>query len=59
MVVFLSGAFLIPYAIMLTFVGLPVFMIELAVGQYSGSGPMTLWTVSPIFQGVSFVNNEW
>ena len=46
-----SGAFLIPYAIMLTFVGIPCFMIELALGQYAGAGPLTVWTVSPLFQG--------
>ena len=48
----LSGAFLIPYTIMLCFVGLPVFFIELSVGQYSASGPMTVFEASPIFQGV-------
>ena len=45
------GAFLIPYFIMLTFVGIPCFMIELSLGQYAGAGPLTVWTVSPIFQG--------
>ena len=53
-----SGAFLIPYTIMLTFVGIPIFLIELTLGQYSASGPMTVWSISPIFQGkeiVSFV----
>ncbi len=51
---FVSGAFLIPYAIMLCFVGLPIFFIELSVGQYSASGPMTVWEASPIFQGNKF-----
>ena len=46
-----TGAFLIPYFIMLTFVGIPCFMIELSLGQYAGAGPLTVWTVSPIFQG--------
>ncbi len=46
-----SGAFLIPYAIMLTFVGLPVFFIELSVGQYSGGGPMTAFNAVPLFKG--------
>ena len=51
---FFPGAFLIPYAIMLTFVGIPVFFIELATGQYSASGPMTVWEAAPLFQGVGF-----
>ena len=55
----LSGAFLIPYTIMLCFVGLPVFFIELSVGQYSASGPMTVFEASPIFQGVcTFLEHE-
>ena len=36
---------------MLTFVGIPVFFIELAVGQYSGSGPATVWEAAPLFRG--------
>lgn len=47
-----GGAFLIPYAIMLTFVGLPVFFIELSVGQYCGGGPLTVFDASPLFRGV-------
>lgn len=38
---------------MLTFVGIPVFFIELTVGQYVGGGPITVWSaIAPIFQGV-------
>ena len=50
-VFYVTGAFLIPYFIMLTFVGIPVFFIELAVGQYSGSGPATVWEAAPLFRG--------
>ena len=48
---FIPGAFLIPYFLMLTFVGIPVFMIELTVGQYSGSGPATVFEAVPLFKG--------
>ena len=49
---FFSGAFLIPYTIMLIFVGLPVFFIELSAGQYSGMGPFKAFgSASPLFQG--------
>lgn len=47
-----GGAFLIPYVIMLTFVGLPVFFIELSTGQYSGAGPLHVWEAAPLFQGI-------
>lgn len=48
---FSVGAFLIPYFIMLIFVGLPLFFIELIVGQFSSAGPMDIWPISPIFKG--------
>jgi SNF family Na+-dependent transporter len=33
-----GGSFLIPYMVMLFFVGLPAFFIELSLGQYSRVG---------------------
>ena len=46
-----GGAFLIPYAIMLVFVGIPLFYMELALGQFCSSGPLTCWQFAPIFKG--------
>ncbi|ERL87476.1 hypothetical protein D910_04868 [Dendroctonus ponderosae] len=37
------GAFLIPYTIMLVFGGLPLFYMELALGQFHRSGCLTIW----------------
>ena len=31
-----GGTFLIPYLVMLALVGLPLFFMELALGQYAG-----------------------
>ncbi|RWS26665.1 sodium-dependent serotonin transporter-like protein [Leptotrombidium deliense] len=39
-----TGAFLIPYLVMLVFGGFPLFYLELALGQYYRSGCLTLWT---------------
>ncbi|XP_052794336.1 sodium-dependent proline transporter-like isoform X2 [Mya arenaria] len=47
-----GGAFFIPYAIMLFFVGLPIFFMELSLGQFTSSGPLTCWKYAPLFQGV-------
>lgn len=47
-----GGAFLIPYVIMLVFVGLPVFYMECAVGQFDSRGPIESWNISPAFRGV-------
>ncbi|XP_022662542.1 sodium- and chloride-dependent glycine transporter 1-like isoform X2 [Varroa jacobsoni] len=49
-----GGAFLIPYFTMLSFVGIPLFFMELSFGQYASEGPITIWKVSPLFQGIGY-----
>lgn len=46
-----SGAFLIPYLIMLALIGKPMYFLELAVGQFGGVGPVALWNCCPIMKG--------
>ena len=38
-----SGAFLIPYIIALIFLGLPLFILELAIGQRLRKGSIGVW----------------
>lgn len=46
------GAFLIPYTIMLIFGGLPLFYMELALGQFHRSGCLTIWKrICPALKG--------
>uniref|UniRef100_A0A8C4XCV0 Transporter n=1 Tax=Erpetoichthys calabaricus TaxID=27687 RepID=A0A8C4XCV0_ERPCA len=47
-----GGAFLIPYTIMLAFVGLPLFFLECSFGQFASLGPVSVWKAVPIMQGV-------
>ncbi|XP_036359791.1 sodium-dependent serotonin transporter-like isoform X2 [Octopus sinensis] len=48
-----GGAFLIPYIIMLVFGGLPLFYMELALGQYQRCGCFTVWNrICPMFKGI-------
>lgn len=46
-----SGAFLIPYVIMLVCLGLPIFFLEFAFGQFASLGPISIWSISPLFKG--------
>ncbi|XP_029324345.1 inactive sodium-dependent neutral amino acid transporter B(0)AT3 isoform X2 [Mus caroli] len=48
-----GGAFLIPYFIALVFEGIPLFYIELAIGQRLRRGSIGVWkTISPYLGGV-------
>lgn len=46
-----GGAFLIPYLLMLVFGALPLFYMEVILGQYNRQGPISLWKICPIFKG--------
>ncbi|XP_014679898.1 PREDICTED: sodium- and chloride-dependent glycine transporter 2-like [Priapulus caudatus] len=50
-----GGAFLIPYVIMMIFVGLPLLYLELSLGQFASLGPVGLFgNISPVFQGMGY-----
>ncbi|KAL4706921.1 hypothetical protein ACJJTC_012380 [Scirpophaga incertulas] len=50
-----GGAFLIPFTVMLIFIGLPIFYLELYIGQFTGIGPLQAFTaISPFFSGLGY-----
>ncbi|XP_071981517.1 sodium- and chloride-dependent neutral and basic amino acid transporter B(0+)-like [Engystomops pustulosus] len=49
-----GGAFLIPYVIMLALAGLPLLFLECSLGQFASLGPIEIWRIVPLFQGVGF-----
>uniref|UniRef100_UPI00358E0B9A sodium- and chloride-dependent taurine transporter-like isoform X1 n=2 Tax=Myxine glutinosa TaxID=7769 RepID=UPI00358E0B9A len=50
-----GGAFLIPYLIFLLGAGVPLFMMEIALGQFTGQGGIICWiNVCPLLAGVGY-----
>lgn len=48
---FLLGAFLIPYLTMLALAGIPIFLLEVSLGQFASQGPVSVWKAIPALQG--------
>lgn len=48
----LIGAFIIPYFTVLVLGAVPVFFMELSMGQFSKEGPINVWNnLAPMFRG--------
>ncbi|VTJ55235.1 Hypothetical predicted protein [Marmota monax] len=45
-----GGAFLIPYLMMLALAGLPIFFLEVSLGQFASQGPVSVWKAIPALQ---------
>ena len=51
----ISGAFFIPYFILLIFGAIPVLFLEVSIGQYFRSGGITVWEmISPLYRGIGY-----
>eukprot|EP00061_Rhincodon_typus_P015690 g43503.t1 len=56
-----GGAFLVPYLFFMFIAGMPLFYMELALGQYNREGAAGVWKICPIFKenaGVTASKND-
>ena len=44
--------FLIPTIIWYVILGLPIVFLEIAIGQYTSDGPISIWNCAPLFKGL-------
>lgn len=49
-----GGAFLLPFTIVVLFVGMPLYYLEIIVAQFTSRGPMEIWDMAPFFKGKIF-----
>jgi len=49
-----GGVFLIPYLVMNFIFGIPLFLVEMSLGQFSSSGLIKAWRLCPLFKGIGF-----
>lgn len=46
-----AGVFLIPYLLIVFIGGIPVFFLEIALGQFMKQGGVSAWNIAPLFKG--------
>ncbi|KAH0630313.1 hypothetical protein JD844_013228 [Phrynosoma platyrhinos] len=49
-----GGVFLIPYLLIVFVGGIPVFFLEVALGQFMKQGGIAAWNIAPLFKGKGF-----
>uniref|UniRef100_A0A914RRW3 Transporter n=1 Tax=Parascaris equorum TaxID=6256 RepID=A0A914RRW3_PAREQ len=51
-----GGSFLVVYAIFFCLGAVPIFIMEVTIGQYLQRGAMEMWNMCPLFKGVGIGN---
>ncbi|XP_037385569.1 sodium-dependent dopamine transporter [Talpa occidentalis] len=49
-----GGAFLVPYLLFMVIAGMPLFYMELALGQFNREGAAGVWKICPVLKGVGY-----
>ncbi|KAJ8371304.1 hypothetical protein SKAU_G00113320 [Synaphobranchus kaupii] len=49
-----GGVFLIPYMLIVFVGGIPIFFLEIALGQFMKAGSINVWNIAPLFKGLGY-----
>ncbi|XP_074872611.1 sodium- and chloride-dependent creatine transporter 1 [Carettochelys insculpta] len=51
-----GGVFLIPYTLIAVLGGVPIFFLEISLGQFMKAGSVNVWNIAPLFKGLGFAS---
>ncbi|XP_037540509.1 sodium- and chloride-dependent creatine transporter 1, partial [Nematolebias whitei] len=51
-----GGVFLIPYLLIVFIGGIPIFFLEIALGQFMKAGSINVWNIAPLFKGLGYAS---
>ncbi|KAJ1057844.1 hypothetical protein K5549_013626 [Capra hircus] len=50
------GVFLIPYVLIALIGGIPIFFLEISLGQFMKAGSINVWNICPLFKGLGYAS---
>ncbi|XP_078061911.1 creatine transporter-like [Mustelus asterias] len=51
-----GGVFLIPYILVALTGGIPIFFLEISLGQFMKAGGINVWNIAPLFKGLGYAS---
>nr|XP_043895354.1 sodium- and chloride-dependent creatine transporter 1-like [Solea senegalensis] len=51
-----GGVFLIPYLLIVFVGGIPIFFMEISLGQFMKAGGINVWNIAPLFKGLGYAS---
>ncbi|OWJ99318.1 SLC6A8 [Cervus elaphus hippelaphus] len=51
-----ASVFLIPYVLIALIGGIPIFFLEISLGQFMKAGSINVWNICPLFKGLGYAS---